>query len=556
MDERKKNILMERLQATKVKYAAGLPEKIQSILKGWDPFLYGPWHSEQFEVFHRQVHTLAGSAGTFGFPKIGQAARGVEMLLKLILESGQPPDKRAKDQITAQLISLNKVYIASTSVQPPPLSQENRAAPSDQPQPIGPAGENRRKQIIIVDEPGQDCQELASQLHYYGYGCRCCHTLPELREEMDRSVPSVLLMNIDLEDGLGVREAEKIHRQEKGAVQTVFISSEGDLPRRLSAIRAGGIGFFQHPIDLDRLMGLLDGLFLDGDEELFRVLIVDDSKSLAQFHADVLQGAGMHCHVVTDPLKVTEPLEQFQPDLILMDLYMPDCTGWELASVIRQHAASGSIPIVFLSVEKDWDRQLLAISKGGDDFLTKPIEPDHLVLSVQARIKWARKCRSNRVYDGLTGLLNHSATTERLVLEVERSKREKSTFSFALIDLDGIQSVNESHGYPMGDQVIKSLARLLKKRMRTTDIVGRIGGEEFSVLFLGATVGEALEILEEVRLAFSRIEHRAAKGLFNQTFSCGVVSFPDYFDSATLQEKARKALSRAKQQGKNRVEFD
>ena len=105
------------------------------------------------------------------------------------------------------------------------------------------------------------------------------------------------------------------------------------------------------------------------------MLVVEDDPSQAEFAASIIRKSGIETAVVTNPLEVLDKLREFQPDLILMDIYMPEVNGIELTRVIREYNSFADIPIVFLSGEQDTDRQVDALSVGGDDFITKPIRP-------------------------------------------------------------------------------------------------------------------------------------------------------------------------------------
>src|SRR5262249_15234512 len=150
--------------------------------------------------------------------------------------------------------------------------------------------------------------------------------------------------------------------------------------------------------------------------------------------------------------------------------YLPDCTGAELASAIRQFDGYLSIPIVFLSTERDTHKQLAAIKLGGDDFLTKPIAPDYLIAAIQSRLDRYRLMRSYIARDGLTGVLNHTALKERLEIEIARSMRSHQAMCFAILDLDLFKKVNDTYGHPAGDRVLRTLTDLLRQRLRRTDV--------------------------------------------------------------------------------------
>jgi diguanylate cyclase (GGDEF)-like protein len=237
---------------------------------------------------------------------------------------------------------------------------------------------------------------------------------------------------------------------------------------------------------------------------------------------------------------------------------MPQCSGIELAQVIRQQDPFVSIPIVFLSAEDDTDKQLIAMSGGGDDFLTKPISAHHLISAVIARAIRSRTLRSEMIEDSLTGLLNHTRILEQLDLEIVRSKRNASPLSFAMIDIDHFKTINDSHGHPVGDRVIKGLARLLKQRLRKMDSIGRYGGEEFAIIFPQTEGKELLNKLEEIRRGFSKLLHRSADPLieFSATFSIGLAQLTDTINTVDkMVQAADKALYMAKEQGRNCTVF-
>jgi len=282
-------------------------------------------------------------------------------------------------------------------------------------------------------------------------------------------------------------------------------------------------------------------------------LIVDDSQTILAYHATILEQAGMLVKTVVEPLKLLGALNDFNPDLILMDLYMPGCNGVELARVIRQIDGFLSTPIVYLSSENDFNTQAEAMSLCGDDFLVKPIGAGHLVSAVTTRATRARFLRSLMIHDGLTGLLNHTAIKEELAREVIRSSRLNSPLSLAMVDIDFFKKVNDTYGHAAGDHVLKSLARLLKQRLRETDIVGRYGGEEFAVIMNDTDAASAAKVIDEIRTVFSRLLHLSHDEEFSVNFSCGIADLAHFPDAVRLSEAADKALYQAKQRGRNKV---
>jgi diguanylate cyclase (GGDEF)-like protein len=322
----------------------------------------------------------------------------------------------------------------------------------------------------------------------------------------------------------------------------------------LKTIRAGGVAFLQKPVNLVSLIDKLDELNIQYESDPYRVLIVEDQATVASYYQMVLKMSGMATDVVLDPMKVLQQMAEFHPDLILMDLYMPGIDGIELAKLIRQIDEYVSTPIVFLSSEEDFSKHIEALNLGGDDFLTKPIKATHLVALVKSRLERLRILRSYMVRDSLTGLLNHTSFRGQLMQEINRAKRQNARLAFAMLDIDQFKQINDTYGHPVGDTVLKSLSRLLRQRLRKSDIVGRYGGEEFVALLLDVDAANTIQIMDEVRSHFSEIRHFSpARGLFTTTFSCGIATFPEFDNANLLIDAADQALYAAKAAGRNRV---
>ncbi|MFY0700947.1 MAG: diguanylate cyclase [Bermanella sp.] len=334
----------------------------------------------------------------------------------------------------------------------------------------------------------------------------------------------------------------------------IFITQEDDasIKQRLEANRAGGLRFFVKP-SVGQLIRSVEKYYAPKPEEPYKVLIVDDSKSQALFCEKTLTKAGMETHVITDPLLILSALDDFQPEIIVMDMYMPGCTGTEVAGVIRQQAQYIGVPILFLSGEDNIDIQLDAMSQGGDDFLTKPINPNHLAIAVQNRARRARVLNNLIARDSLTGLFNHTYILDKLKQACRQAKDKQQPLSFAMVDIDFFKKVNDNYGHPVGDKVILALSLFLKQRLRNTDSIGRYGGEEFAVILPNTTAEQATTVMNNIRQVFSQLDHSAEDKEFQVSFSCGVCSFNGK-NADNIIEHADQALYEAKKQGRNNVQ--
>ena len=397
--------------------------------------------------------------------------------------------------------------------------------------------------------------ELLEQLRIFGITVRDVDGIADV-ERLTASIGAGLLLidaaRID-KDPPFVKQVLGLKESLGAALRVIYYADKDDFETRLKAVRAGGEAFFQLPVDAYRLAEKVDALFGEREAEPYRVLIMDDDPEQVAFNSEVLSRAGMVTTTATEPARLIPLLVETKPDIMLMDMYMPGCTGPELAGIVRQHEAFASIPIIFLSVERDLEKQISAIRRGGDEFLEKPIKPEHLVSSVAMRAERMRAIRFYMERDYLTGLLNHSTMTERLGNEVLRARRSGAMISFAKIDVDRFREVNERYGHLTGDHILRSLSRLLTERLRRTDIIGRYGGEEFGAILPGADSRCAVRLVDEMRESFARLSHRFESASFTMTFSAGIASYPDFVGQADIIDAADRALRKAKDRGRNCV---
>jgi diguanylate cyclase (GGDEF)-like protein len=336
-------------------------------------------------------------------------------------------------------------------------------------------------------------------------------------------------------------------------VALIFLASHADFAIQLRAAKAGAEVFFTQPVDVPTVAARIESLVREREQPPYRVLIVDDDEALAEHYRLTLRAAGMLADRVSHPNAVLPALLKLRPDVLLMDLYMPECTGEELARMIRYDSAWQGLPIVLMSAESDLTRQVQALRSGADDFLVKPISDVQLVVGIRVRAERARKVAELMNQDSLTGLLKHASIKDRLAQEVDRARRNGKPVSIAMVDIDFFKRVNDNWGHPMGDQVIKTLGNLLRQRLRRQDSVGRYGGEEFLVVLPECSEADAFRLLDDIRQRFADIVFRSGEHSFNVTLSAGVAVSAQGRDAHEVLAAADQALYQAKNSGRNQV---
>lgn len=545
-NQRQSARLHERMAQLSRRFADDLPKRIQELRSAVGAF------KEVSDLEHcfaaqLQAHKLAGAAGSFGFQEISEVARQLE---GLFIQPDNSEDSVPPVDMQRALELLEQIQHAAQKGSTEELEEVVDVQ-------IEGSGAHTGLLIALLVSPTSDARvwdEIESQLGFFGFSVSRAGSISEI-ENLVR-INSVTIVVSDIE--MLQKEAERnvdFHRLDSGAhfVAAIAVAVDDSFETRLAAIRYGAQAFFTQPLDIPRLVDKIDELEQQGRPKPLHVLIVDDDVDQVSQIAFILQQAGMITSVASDPSQVFSLMVEAKPELVIMDMYMPDCNGIELSQLIRQQEAFVGIPIIFLSVEDDIERHMDAMSKGGDDFIVKPVNPDYLVAVVRIRAERTRQMRYFMERDSLTSLLNHSHLKQQLALDVTRAERMGCGLCFAMIDIDHFKNVNDQYGHLCGDRVLKSLSRLLTERLRKTDTIGRYGGEEFGIVLFNTDGIQAARLMDELRESFSRLAQRSGEEEFSVTFSCGLASYPDVPDAESLAELADRALYQAKQTGRNRV---
>ncbi len=364
--------LETQLRSLTQEFVAGLPEQWGGIEIAWTRVWLDGREIPAFEQLLQQVHSLAGAAGTLGFMQIAQAASQLQGELRSIRAGSQKrPGDAVLSQAEAPLQALRRAVYAGEQIELAELAHRLGSAKEAT---ASLQDERSNRLIYMVEDDPLQAAEMAAQIGYFGYTLQIYHLLDDLEDALQHALPAAILMDISFPEGkmAGLNVIAALREKFPHLPPIIFVSMNDDMPFRLEAVRVGGEAYFTKPVDVDALIDVLDRLIFHEVVSPYRILIVDDLRVQASYYAAQLKKVGMVVEIVSDPLQVIDHLISFNPDLVLLDMYMPDCTGMELAKVIRQMEQFISVPIVFLSSETDKDKQMAAMGLGGDDFLTKP----------------------------------------------------------------------------------------------------------------------------------------------------------------------------------------
>nr|WP_246347339.1 diguanylate cyclase [Desulfurispira natronophila] len=499
--------------------------------------------SKLLDTLHQRLHKLAGSAGTFGFAELSEKARQLEIQVKLWLDN--PP---------ANIPHEWETFAHEIGQLPSTLSPSQNGKEQDSPvnhsstEELLAAPQHHQVRVYVVNGDARLAEEMAFTLRHFGHQTSWFTSLAQSTQAQADGRPHAMIIDTDLLQEEGTDPLMSL-----GTVPLIFTSHCQDFDTRIQVARAGGQGFFLHPVDIPKLVDRLSQLLRSNGDTPYRVLIVDDDRDLAQHFQLVLQGAGMEVQVLEEPSRILDAVKEQRPEIILMDLYMPGYSGVELARLLRLQDDWLHTPIVYVSGETDLKKQMSALGHAGDDFITKPLSDEQLIAAVKVRVSRARMLSELMSRDSLTGLFNHSRIKEQLVLEVSRAQRNDAPLSAVMLDMDKFKHVNDTYGHGVGDRVIKTLAHLLQQRVRQSDTVGRYGGEEFAAILPDCDAASAWSIVDDIRQRFGQVTFFSEGKEFHVTLSAGIASSTDYDNAEAMLMAADEALYLAKASGRNQV---
>jgi diguanylate cyclase (GGDEF)-like protein len=290
-----------------------------------------------------------------------------------------------------------------------------------------------------------------------------------------------------------------------------------------------------------------------------QILVVDDDRSNIMALNHILKPTYSTLAAVNGRSGI-EIAKTAVPDLILLDIIMPEMTGFEVLAELKREDATCNIPVIFITALDNTEDEEKGLNLGAADYITKPFSGPIVKVRVKTQLKiidYISEIKRFGVTDTLTGLPNRRSLDERMKLEFGRAVREKEPLSVLMIDGDNFKRYNDTYGHMQGDILLQTVAKTLQASVeRTADFVARWGGEEFTVLLPNTTLQSALNVAERIRSSIKETMILLPDGTpTSTTVSIGVNSeIPDM--DATVNDfitKADNALYAAKRDGKDRV---
>jgi multidomain signaling protein FimX len=341
-------------------------------------------------------------------------------------------------------------------------------------------------------------------------------------------------------------------------VKWVCLADPGDLSVHLAALRGGALAWYTSVPSLPELAARLLGLLGISRGGAYRVLVADDQEVAAVHAGGILNRAGITVRTVFDALTVLDAVEEFRPDLVLMDLRMPGASGIELTRIIREHDEFFALPVVIFATDGDRDQQMEAVRAGANAFLVKPVDSDLLVQTVQRCIERARFVHDRYAgaapRDPVTGLWSRGYLLQRIERAILDGAAQDPGQGVMYINIDpgaGLDAVRKAGTM---DPALARIGQMVRAETAATDVAARVGKRSLGVWLRCPEPGLIDAWAERLRRTIAGTTFAAGGEGVKLTLSIGVGTFQSPVDDAiTVVSRAKSACAKARQAGGDRI---
>ncbi|ROU02257.1 response regulator [Marinobacter sp. R17] len=534
-------------------YIQGLPQRIRQIRTAWDRLRHVSWDSKVLNYMVHAVHKLTGSGTTFRFPAITLTAGALEKRLvdvQLHLEANALERQHITDAL-ARLEQAVDEAVASEDAAEPAATATNRP------------GDRGAFHIAVIEDDADQAAQLDRGLTDLGY---TVHTFadPEAYSEHARErVYQMILLDVGFPQGPleGLAWLERLRGHVGSKVPVAIMSARTDMVARMRALQAGADVFLTKPLDMNFLARRIDQIHEATCHVRPRVLWVDDDKDLLGYYQDLLTNRGYEVDVLSQSVRLLERIEQFEPDVVVLDYQMPGCNGFELARILRQDPRYMTIPLIFVSASEDLQARHGQDSIVGNAYFQKPLDDEDFLHGLQSQIVRAQLIGARidllSQRHAPSGLQNQDYFINRLEQRMATLDAEGAAHPYYLIQLaiDNEEYLKARHGMRAMLNLNGRLESYVAGHSRIHGRGCNLGGGYFLLLFDVPEGQSADSALEQFHTELNRQRWSPGQGGKPVTLSMGVMHLDHARDLDQVLAHVESACARALKAGSGGLEW-
>ncbi|MDZ8029109.1 MAG: response regulator [Nostoc sp. DedQUE11] len=464
----------------------------------------------------REAHKLAGVLGMFEQDNGTQIAREIEQILGKDgdLSLG---DKRQLLSLIADLGKLINQMGQKVDNQTTAIAQEICS------------------QLILIDPNLQLGSQLQQLVECMGMCWQQITNLEDAKNFLQTTSPDLVVINVD---GVG-RGEESLALLSELATRTppvpvLVLADNDELVERVTFAQCGARGFLAQPLTAAQVWNVSSQLLQRTRSLRINVLAVDDDPLILAALRPMLEPWGMRMTGLDNPLRFWEVLQSSTPDLLILDVDMPQISGIELCQAVRTDPQWQELPIVFLTAHREIKIVQQVFAVGGDDYVIKPVVGAELLARITHRLERSRLLQSLSTKDSLTGIANQFQSRRNLEHLITQAEENQQSVCLAILSVNDLRQINIKYGHEAGNQVLQRWSRLFQSEFCSDEVLGYWGNGDFVVGISGLTKIEINHRLTEILTTLRQQIFTAFDGdRFQVTCNFAVVEYPS--DGLTIQ---------------------
>ena len=317
------------------------------------------------------------------------------------------------------------------------------------------------------------------------------------------------------------------------AIPTLVIAATDKLTYRLTAVRAGASSFLAKPVTPTLIWQTTNQLLARKQSAISSILVVDDDLVFLSALRSILEPWGIRVTTLDNPLGFWEVLPVTQPDLLILDVEMPEINGIELCQTLRSDPDWQELPTLFLTARQDAKTIQQIFEVGGDDYISKPVVGAELIARINNRLDRSRLLHNLATKDTLTGLKNRPQSSRELESYLQQVQANQQPFSLAILKMPELQEINLKYGHQTGDRILQKWGQVIQAAFRHNEISSYWGNGDFIIGIPNIGKTEAKEQLAEVLTILRKQIFTSSQGdRFQVECNCAIAEFPT--DGTTL----------------------
>ncbi len=508
----------QKLEKMWLKYQGKMAERMKVLQTAIATVREAQLSAELHHDAERAAHKLAGVLGMFSRETGTEIAREIETLL----QDNPQLDERQQARLISLVTDLDSLLALDETLVADNTSEAN---------------------LLLVSAEGQLFPELKQLGKTQGMACQQVNDITQAQTWLQTNSPYLVV----IDTAVASPEAEYLSlirelSKRTPAVSTLVLSDTSNLSQRVTTARAGASSFLVKPVTPGIIWQTINQLLTQTQSTIASVLIVDDDEVFLAAMRSLLQPWGIKVSVLEEPLRFWDVLQVTQPDLVILDVEMPEINGIELCQALRSDPDGQELPVLFLTAKQDAKTIQQVFAVGGDDYISKPVVGAELIARINNRLDRSRLLHNLATQDRLTGLKNRSQSSREIESLLLSAQKYSQPVCLVVLKMTELQQINLQYGHAMGDRALAQWGKVIQAVFRHQEITGYWGNGDFVIALPNNDRTQGKEHLTELLTILRKQIFTSPSGdRFQVAFDCTIAEFPQA--GTSLPELYRACVS-------------